>query len=229
MMDTDLPAEEAETPVEETETPVEAPMEDIPQEDETPPAAAAEPEPKNEPFWYRQTLREKERALKAKERELEELRSRVATPPAEIPDPQYDPQGYRDHIRAEVQQAQQATILRTSEMIARQKHGAALDEAKEWIASREDVAQWAIAQPHPYEALMTAYNREKIAAEMGDDPNAWREKERERIRQELLAETQPQALTPRPTLPGPGSQARSAKPGGWNGPQPVAGILKNNF
>jgi hypothetical protein len=239
MTDLSTPAEEAETPLEEIvpEQPAEQPeAPEAPEQPETPepaPAAAQEPDDKSLPYWARQRVKaEKERA-RALEREVETLRQRQPQPQAaQLPDPYEAPE---DFGRAVINHAEQVAFnnhLNTSEMIARDRHGDnTVDEMLEWLSTRPDIGRWAMGQRNPYGAAIQHYQREKFADEIGNDPDKWREQERERIRQEVLAETsgvQPQPH--RPFTPAPASQARSARPNGqWTGPTPLSTALKNNF
>ena len=243
----DLPAGDAETTFEPLTTAVPAtepeplgPTEDAAEESADPAPAAAAPEPKDEPkepFWYRKTLREKEAELKALRQQVEQFQTHQPQSQSQpAPDPYEDPQGYQVAVQQTVQQALFAQRLEFSEMRARDKFGDdTWEETNDWLRNRPDVAQWAASQRDPCGAAVQLYQREKLAAEIGDNPDQWREKERERLRQEILAEVQqtaPQGATPitRAIIPGPGSQARSAAPkGGWSGPQPVKSALKNSF
>lgn len=242
------PVEETVTPLGEMigEQPADEPMEDLPAEpgdepapEPAPAAAAPEPAAPQEPFYYRKALRNLEKSIASKERELEEYRARLESQqpaPAAAPDPYEDPQGYQAAVEQRVQQANFALRLEFSETRARDKFGdEAWEETNDWLRTRPDVAQWAASQRDPCGAAVQIYQREKLAAEIGDNPDQWREKERERIRQEVLAEVQtpaqPAANTiTRPIIPGPGSQARSAAPkSAWTGPTPVSAALKNSF
>lgn len=238
------PVEETATPLGEIigEPPAE-PMEELPPEpgdeptpEPAPAAAAPEPKAPTEPFWYRKTLREKEAELRTLRQQMEQFQTQQPAPQA-APDPYEDPQGYQASVQQTVQQALFSQRLEFSEMRARDKFGDdAWEETNDWLRTRPDVAQWAASQRDPCGAAVQIYQREKLAAEIGDNPDQWREKERERLRQEVLAEMQQQpaqqAANPitRPIIPGPGSQARSAAPkGNWTGPTPVSAALKNSF
>lgn len=238
-MDTnqDLPAEEAETTTFEPMEPIEAPQvienPEPPVDPAAPEAPAAPVEAKDEakePFWYRKTLREKEAENARLRRELEQRQQQAQAPLPEYTDDADYPQAVTQHVQALLYQNK----VETSEIMARNKFGdAAWEETNDWLLTRPDVAQWAAGQRDPCSAAIQLYQKEKLAAEIGDNPDQWREKERERLRAEILAESQPQPSglqAPRPNLPRPGSQARSASPNqGWSGPKPISSALKNNF
>lgn len=261
MSDTDQPTDQVETLSLEQLSGEAPPPAEIRENEPQAPAAASEagqdgaaaetegaPSAPTEPFWYRKTLKEKDRQLKDRDRELEILRQRVGSPPDQrqpgpaapsLPDPLDDPNGYQGGILQVVEEriarAAFDQRLALSEHTARQKHGDELtDEADAWLSTRPDVAEWAARQPSPWLAAIQTYQREKLASEIGDDPNAWREAERERLRQELLAEMTPANpggnMNPRPVIPQPAATVRNAAPrSAWTGPAPLSEIGKNNF
>ncbi len=209
------------------------------------PAPAVTDSPKPEPFWTRDELRKSQKANKRlqadfdkAQQELEDLRAQRRQQPAAEQD-EDDPQ--RAYIR-HAEQIALNTRLDTSELLARDKHGdEAVDEMLEWLGTRPDMAQWAMKQKNAYASAMQAYKKERLAAEIGDDPEAWRAAERarlqEQIRAELAAEQQqPNALAtaghPTPArIPTPGATQTSARPkaGQFSGPKPLSAIGKNDF
>jgi hypothetical protein len=209
MMDMKAPAAEAENAAAASEAVTEvsapAPAETQPPQAETPqPSGPAPTEPK-EPFWYRKTLREQSDRVKALERELKALSERAHAEPA----PQLPPEQQRHFESLQLN-------IRISERFARKEHGALFEEARDWLATRPDIEQWAQAQDDPWDAAINLYKREKMASEIGDDPAAYRE----RLKAELLAELQqgePQPASPAmtaPRIPTPAATARSAAPKG---------------
>lgn len=222
-----------------------------------PPAAelapAANPQPDgdqpapNEPFWYRRTIKGKDQRIKELERQLAERPGAQAPQP----EPQAGEPGYLDPVvRQHLDQIATTNRLDVSERFSRLQHGAMVDEALDWVEQRPDIAQWAMNQSDPYEALVGHYKREKLASEIGDDPEAWRQRERDRLREELRAELagQPQnrlqpapnnpsptpnPAPPAPRMPAPASLETSAPPKGeaavWSGPTPLAAATKNSF
>lgn len=206
---------------------------------ETPPHAAqpapagnaGDADPANDPRapkWYREHMQKVNR-------ELAQLRAeRTQTPPQRpqpqqtrgpaLPDPLEDPEGYGEAVlgiaNQRIQEFQILTTLNISERFARQQHGSEkFEECKAWLSTRPDIEAWALQQPDPWGAAFTTYNREQLAEEIGDDPNAWRDRERERLRAEILAEHQaapPSGMTSQPSRaapPAPASTARSASVG----------------
>lgn len=229
-----------------------------------PPAPSAQPAPQaaseaapagqaedKTPRWYREHMAKTNKTLAEVQAENERLRTAAPQPqrraPADLPDPLEDPQAYADAIRGEMRREQQefqlVTTLNLSERFARQQHGGeAFEECKAWLSTKPDIEAWAIQQPDPWSAAFTQYNRERLSEEIGDDPNAWREKERQRIREEVQAELAGQSqeqqhipaarppMTPRAAPPPPASSVRSAAPrdggGRFTGPTPLGAALK---
>lgn len=209
-------------------------------------AATAEPEPApveaapepKEPGWYRKALKEKDRKLREVERQLELRAERELAPRhqaeqgQDFPDPIEDPRGFYDAVQSAISYREMNNKLNTSEMLARDRHGDDLvDDFIAWAGANPDVAQWMAGQPNPYAAGIAQFKRVQLADEIGDDPEVWRQSERDRIRAEVEAEMRGQsgqpAATPRTPLPGPASQARSAgKQSAWAGPTP---LRKFNF
>lgn len=212
---------------------------------ETPADPAAKPEAE-QPFWYRQEAKKLRQRAEAAERELEASRNRP--PPQQRQEPQGEPEDpNRPLTRAELEfyRNQDALIgrLERSEERFIDKLGEETFEAtKEWLATRPDIEEWALKQRNPWQAAHSQFAKEKLAAEIGEDPNAWREAEKERMRQELRAEMeaeqghQPARPTTPPTMraapPAPASTARSATPrddAGRFAPTSIGSLTKNKF
>lgn len=181
--------------------------------------APAPAEPK-EPFWYRKALSDKERANKEMARRLELLEQRLQQ---SSPGPQLSPE----------QQFEQMAVqfnIRNSERFARKEHGALFEEARDWLMSRPDVEVWAQQQDDPWDAAINLYKREKLAAEIGDDPAAYRARIEAEIRaqfEQQPAQQQPGMTAAQPRLPQSASAARSAPPRGQDGK--FASPFRNQF
>lgn len=218
-----------------------------------PAAQAGEVDPAADPKgprWYRDHMAKKNRETADLRAELERVRSGRAPPapqpqdPPAIPDPVDDPQGYHDAMTSRFERRQQEIELKQtlsfSERFARREHGnEAFEECHAWLSTKPELADWCVMQPDPWSAAFSQFKREQMVEEIGDDPNAWRERETARIRAELLAEMNPDGDEPRqhipakttmtrPTPPRPASEVRSAAPRDGSGrfaPTPLGGIL----
>lgn len=163
-----------------------------------------------------------------------------APPP---PDFFADPRAAVQAELAPVIQAQLAQREAFSGMIAMDKFGEeAVNEAYNWLAQRKfsDPAGFAVdyprimSDPHPYGAMIRAYRQSQTLSEIGNDPNAYRE----RLKAEILAELNPGQGTPAPrtngatrgaALPSNFADARTAAPRsgpGWSGPPSLREIFK---
>lgn len=216
------------------------------------------PEAPKEPKWYRDHLAKTNRELAAMRQENERLRAGRQPPPqerqrqeqSEIPDPIEDPAGYHAYITGDFNRRQQDFELRTtlsfSERFARQQHGhEAFEECQAWLTTKPELADWCVMQPDPWGAAFAQYTRDRLVEEIGDDPNAWRERETARIRAEVEAELnaggggqEPQHIPARRTMtpardapPAPASSVRSAVGverdgrGRFQGQTPMGSIL----
>ncbi len=206
---------------------------------ETDPAAKPERE---QPFWYRKEIQKERQRREAAERraaELEATRLERRQPQAEAPqriDPLEDPEGYSAFIEARFERQRLVDRLERSEDRFIDKFNEeTFEQTREWLATRPDIEEWALKQRDPWKAAHGQFQKERLAAEIGEDPDAWRNAERERIRAEILAEqtaaqSAPSAApTMRPTPPAPASEVRSAAPrdnaGRFTGPTPMSAIL----
>lgn len=180
-------------------------------------------------------LLEERKKRQTLERELQELRAQQAQrqqPQQEQPEYSFDddPANYLRHQIQTTQEAQLDTQLNISEMIARSQKGdeavdAALSDWEEFQKANGAVAhgiwQQFMQARHPYDSLLKWHNQHKIISEIGSDPEAWRNAERERIRAELMqgqnapavAQTSaPSQQPPPPSLASAPSAARPAPP-----------------
>jgi len=220
-----------------------------PQQEQAPEAAKAE-EPKtdpevkpetpkqdaeqNHPFWYRKRLKEIEQRAKEAERRAKELEERQSQPASvQMPDPRQDPVTWYETQRL-------VDRLERSEDRFIDKHGEqVLEEVREWMAAlpeaqRDAFEAFCQQQRHPWHTAHEHYQRAKMAAEIGDDPAAWRQRQEkeieDRILERLAAEGRLAApgMTARPNIPAPASGQRSAAPRsgpGFQGPTPLNSII----
>jgi hypothetical protein len=205
------PVEQA-APAEEPEAPKgEQPLAEPPQAEPEPSAPPApEPEATRVPITAMLDEREKRQAA---ERELQELRrwkeqieAQARQSQQKPPDIYEDPEGFVRQTQATVQQALWNERLNMSEALARDKFG---DETVETatrafehaVKSNPSIYAEMRQHPNPYSFVVNWHKRQSILSEIGTDPDKWREQERERIRQELLAQaSQP---SPKPAAPPP--------------------------
>lgn len=185
---------------------------------------------------YEAEAREAKRRADELERRFQEMERQRQMQSQPAPDPIDDPKGYTGYLEQQFQTRLLSERLNMSEMMARQSAGdEAVDAALTAIQSAADpsLRDRILQARNPYGELLNWHKRQQAMAEIGDDPAAWREREIERLKQELLAEmndqpesqAQPQPSAPRPVNM---SKARNAGPRtgpGWNGPKPITDLL----
>lgn len=194
----------------------ESPKGEPAQTEQAAPPAAVE-ETKHIPISALLDERDKRKAAAA---EAEELRRKLAEYEAKAqPKPDFfaDPE-------AAIQAAQQAamaaainTKLETSRFLAEKDFGAELvAEAYAFFDQNPHLTQGFRNAPSPYHEAVATYRKMKAMQEIGDDPQAYRARIEEEVRQRLLAEMQAQ---PKPTAPPP---SMAAAPGTGAGKAPTA-------
>lgn len=226
-LDDDAPAAAAAAP----ETPA-APVAEMAPDPATKPVA-------EQPFWYRKEIEKERKARQAAERALEQTHRQQ--PPQRQPTVDDDPE--RPLTRAELvmfndRQRLIDRLERSEEGFIDKLGEEVFEQTREWLATRPDIEEWALKQRNPWKAAHSQFQKEKLASEIGEDPSAWREAERARIRQELLAEMETErapaptaAPQMRPAPPVAASTARAAAPrdnsGRFTGPAPLGATFKH--
>ena len=210
------PEETDAAPVAEVENVQEAPAE-VPEADvqpegagepeATPPVAAAE-KPTLVPVTALLDEREKRQNT---ERELAELRRWQQQVQAHLQQREQKKPDFFDNPNAAVQEELLKMKVQQSRFLAEREFGVdAVNEAMAYFDRHPQETQRFLSHPLPFHAAMEFYKRQKFLEEV-EDPDKWREAERERIRQELMAQgavSQPS----RPTAPPP-SMARAPSAG----------------
>jgi hypothetical protein len=193
------------------------------------PVTAEQPAPEaREPHWYRQDIKRREKEAKDLRRELDQLKSQFEPQQQYIhPEDQgYDPYTYTNEA---LQQAKFELRVERSEEKLRDKHGDdVFEDVDLWLRSRPDLIQAFQAKRDPYAEAYKHFQQERVAAEIGNDPAAYRE----RLRAELMAEMNTSQGGQVPTqartlLPPNASAQRSAGfvQRGKAGPTPLSQIL----
>ncbi len=172
--------------------------------EEQDPPAPAEGEPLVPRRAYEDERRKrqdhKERAAKLEgelaevRRQMEELRKAPPPPqpqyqPPQPIDPAQDPQGFVSRVQEVVLNER----LNTSELLARQAHGAetvdkAIEEFKAAAQADPSLFPKLYGSPHPYDWMMKQVEKLRVQREIGDDPGAYRAKLEADIRAKVQAE-----------------------------------------
>jgi hypothetical protein len=147
--------------------------------------------------------RDKRQAETRKREELEQQLQRYQQPqqPEQIPT---DPSGIIQYALAEQQRIAFNERLNTSELMARQAHGEDIvSEAQQAflaaVGQNPMLQQQLQGQIHPYDFVVKWHRQHKLMSEIGQDPEAWRKSEAEKIRAQVLAELQGQGVSPAPS------------------------------
>lgn len=158
-----------------------------------------------------------EKRLADYEKQLTELRTARAAPTQaqpQQPKPQPDWWTSPEEAAALMQQEQQYAIYETRVAISEEMMSTKPDyaEMKDVFvqAARQypDLAVQLSRHPMPAKFAYEMGKRIKAQSEIGEDPEAWKERERERIKQELIGSVQqPQLAAPAPKAPAPKSLA----------------------
>ena len=178
-------------------------------------ATPAVSEPKEDRFAPLSALLDERDKRQAAQRQAEELQRKLAQFEAQQAAPQA-PDFYEDP-EGRINQALWNERLNTSELVARNTHGdAKVDEAREAFlaaAQKNPALQMELrGSRHPYDFVVSWHKRTRALSEIGDDPDAYRAKLQEEIRQQVLAEFA-QAQPQKPAAPPP-SLASAASAGG---------------
>jgi len=153
-------------------------------------------------------------------REQEE-RKRNQQPP---PDFARNPDQRLQFERSQFQAALVNSRLQQSRFLAERDFGADLvNEAYAFYDKNPQLSHQFMDHPSPFHAAVDFYKKQKLADEIGGDPEAWKTKQlegmKEQLRQELLAEMQGQA----PGNPKPPASLSGAPAAGRAGEQAPKG------
>lgn len=210
-----LDKEEAPEPVEEQVEASEPEAEPAPEpepepeptgEDAAPPAASHErqqPVPITALLDEREKRQAEARRAEQAEQRLRQLEAQIRAQQEKRPAPDWyeDPQAAAQYQQQNFQQAMLQQTLRQSRFFAEKEYGAELvEETNKWFDENPQLSHQFIDKPSPWHAAVEFYKRQKLASEVGSDPDAYRERLREEIRQELLNEV---PTTSKPKAPPP--------------------------
>lgn len=168
---------------------------------EPPAAPPAAPEEKASSIPISALLDERERRQKA-EREAEEGRQyRRQMEERQREAALQDPEQRQVYERQQIHGMIMEQRLSQSRFLAEREFGK--DEvaaAYAYFDQHPQLSSQLLNHPSPFHAAVEFVRRQRIADEVGADPEAWRAKEREKLRAELMAEIQP--VQPQQRLPG---------------------------
>ena len=173
-----------------------------PQEQETPVVEATEPEPEAvevevkaepEPKAPDEPQMVPVGVVQELRRELREMKAAQSQQTQKAaPDVFDDPEGFSKHLSEAVEARATGTKLEMSRFMAEREFGKdVVDAAYEYFDQHPEQSRDLLKHPSPFHAAVEHFNRQRVTAEIGNDPDAWiKAKEAEitkRIEAELAA------------------------------------------
>lgn len=167
------------------------------------------------------------RRLEANERQQREARAKAEqeqTPPDWIGDPE-------SAAQAQAQQFEQRMMqqhLNQSRYFAERELGKeVVQEAVEFFNDPQFIGltQRLVHEPSPYHAAVEFMNRQKAFSEIGNDPDAYREKLRAEIMAEINASSNPPVRTPPPASISTAPSTGKHEPAAVNAPPNLQGLF----
>lgn len=186
---------------------------------------AKEPEPEMVPASVVGGLRSEIRELKA-------VMSQANAPePEPMPDIFEDATGAIQHQLQPIQQQLQAQKLQMSRFHAEREFGKeVVNDAFEFFNENPGLSHALLEEASPFHAAVDIFNQHKVAKEIGNDPEAWRNAEREKMRAEIEAElvakqAREVAASVAPSMANLNGTGGGVKPSQWDGPTPIDKVI----
>lgn len=141
---------------------------------------------------------EADRRLKALEAESRRLQK-----PQETPDWYEDPQKAATYQQQVIEQRLEQRRMEQSKFFAEREFGAdTVGEAVAHFDKHPEQSRQFLSHPSPFHAAVEFYKKQKLADEIGSDPDAYRKRIAEELREQLLAEMS-QSQPSKPKAPPP--------------------------
>lgn len=223
------PVETAPEPEESAEAPEQAAPEVTGEKEVAPPATVQDDQGRFVPVTALLDERDKRKAAEQRAAALEQWRQEQERKAQEKqPDFYEDPDKAFGFMRDQFEQRLFNERLNISEAMARQSHGDdVVAEAQQAFAAAMQrdpgLMQKLQNETNPYGFVVNWHKQQRFLSEV-KDPDTWREQERERIRQEIMAEIQ----SPRPKSP-PQSLASAPSAAGNDAPPSPGGTFDQMF
>jgi hypothetical protein len=162
----------------------------------------------------RQSAEEFQRNQQRRIDQLEQMMARFSQPPQQPQpriDPIEDPDAFAQSIEHRIEQRFLNMTLNESERRARDSHGADAVEAALEAAQRSGFAQAFVNKPDAYGEMVRWHKAQQLQETIGEDPNAYKERLKQELKQQLLAEMR-QGTPPPSNITPPLSSATRADP-----------------
>jgi hypothetical protein len=194
---------------------------EAPAEVEQVPEPEKEPEPQTVPVGVVQELRRELRELKA---------AQQRQPEAPAPDVFENPDGYREHMQNSIRAAVNGTKLETSRFIAEREFGKeVVDAAFEHFNQHPEQSAALLQHPSPFHAAVEHYNKQRVAQEIGSDPDAYKAKVEAELRKQIEAEMVAKQARDMGGRYAPSMANVTGTGGGpkanWTGPTPLNSVI----
>jgi hypothetical protein len=227
----------AETPPEPEKTEEQPEVEAEPEQVEgkgekeaAPPAVLDEKQPGHVPLAALLDEREKRQRIEREAEELRRWRQQVEAQQQKKPDFFENPDEALSQFQRQLQQQQMADNLRQSRFYAEREYGADLvKEAYEWFDQHPDQSQALLKEPSPFHAAVETYKRQKLLQEVGPDPDGWRKKQEEALRQQIRAEVEAEYAQKAPTRPAAPPRSLASAPSAGGNSEPVPDPFDDMF
>jgi hypothetical protein len=188
---------------------------------EQPPAQQQQPQQHQVPLGEliderkrRQQAEDLQRNQQRRIDQLEQMMARFSQPPQQPQpriDPLEDPDAFVQSIENRMEQRFLNMTLNESERRARVAHGADAVEAALDAAQRSGFAQAFVSKPDAYGEMVRWHKAQQLQETIGEDPNAYKERLKAEVKQQLLAEMR-QGTPPPSNITPPLSSATRADP-----------------
>ena len=210
-VEAEAPPQEEPQPEPSAEVEVEAEAEQTGETKSEPPSPESDPQqtaPITALLDEREKRQEAQRRAEEADRKMRELQAELQSfkqPKVEAPDWFEDPQAAARHQAQTVEQQFQHRMMQQSRFWAEREFGAdEVNAAVAYFDQHPEQSQQFQSHPSPFHAAVEFYKRQQVVAEVGSDPEAFRQKLREEIRAELEAEYKNAApVQSRPKAPPP--------------------------
>jgi len=164
----------------------------------------------------RQSAEEYQRNQQQRIDQLEQMMARLTQPqqpqqPQPQIDPYEDPEAFVQSLEHRIEQRFLNMSLNESERRARESHGSDAVDAAFEAARRSGFSQAFVNKPDAYGEMVRWHKAQQLSETIGEDPNAYKERLKSELKQQLLAEMR-QGTPPPSNLPPSLSSATNANP-----------------
>lgn len=228
---------EPEAVQEQPQEPVETKPEEVPEQPvaEEAPQEELTPEPEKEepqaiPYSVFKSTREDLKAtIAALQAENEAMKQQPKPEPQKVPDMYEDPEGFQAFMAKQLQNTRMSTLMDVSEAMAVQQHGQDVVDAAFAAVKASGQGARFLESKNPYGDMVAWHKQQQVLQEIGDDPEAYRQKIEAEIRQKIdaeLAAKQAEAMAKAapPSMAKVNGAGGATQPG-WTGPTPIGDIL----